>query len=61
MLDRAFGILATAYLRFPSVDRLIRYTSRIFQYYLKDKFNNTNGMFVQLQFLLLKDIKKASP
>lgn len=56
-LDRFFSIAVHAFLKYSHMRRIKNYTKRIFEFYIKNKFQYSIEKFKHLQFIFLNHIK----
>jgi hypothetical protein len=59
-LDRFFSLAVHAFLNFPDNKKIHKYTSKIFEFYIKEKANLTSASFHGIQFILLKKLRDNS-
>lgn len=57
-LDKFFSLAVHAYLNFPDMKKIQKYTSKIFDYYIKEKQSYTISCFKDIQFVLLKKLSE---
>lgn len=55
-LDKFCSIAVQAYLKFPDKQKIKKYTSKIINFYIKDKMRFTQGCYKDLQFLFLSKL-----
>lgn len=59
-LSKFCSIAVQAYIKFPDKAKIKKYTSKIINFYITDKYKFTSSYFKDLQFLMLKKLQEVN-